>query len=120
VTAVGTISGFDGDESCEISVAVNAKHRFSQTQMNILVGVTGGFGTASGLSWVLAEACTAGIITAPICSLPAGLTAAVTATIAAASGTLLLIDPIDLNFTIIPVPVRAHYACDGWERADAS
>jgi hypothetical protein len=123
VTADGTISGFDGDESCEISVSVNAKHRFSQTQKNILVGVTGGFGTTSGLSWVVAEACTAGIITAPICSLPAGLMAAVTATISALAGTLLLIDPIDLNFTVIPVPVPAPISLvtsgNGLTQADA-
>jgi hypothetical protein len=104
VTAIGTISGFDFDESCEISVSINAKHRFTQTEKNVLIAVTGGFGAASGLSWVVAEACTAGIITAPICSLPAGLTAAASATIAALAGTLLLIDPIDLNFTVIPVP----------------
>lgn len=124
VTAVGVNVGFDGDESCEISVAVNAKHRFTQTQKNVLIGVTGGMGTASGLSWTLAEACTLGIITAPICSLPAGLTAAVTATIAAAAGTLLLIDPIDLNFMVIPVPEPATFtpvvAGNGLTQADAA
>src|SRR5467141_3322543 len=44
VTAVGTIAGFDGDESCELSVTVNATHRFSPTQKNILIGVATGFG----------------------------------------------------------------------------
>jgi hypothetical protein len=123
VTAVGTISGFDGDETCEVSVSINAKHRFTQTEKNVLVTVTGGFGAASGLSWVVAEACTAGIITAPICSLPAGLTAAVSATIAALAGTLLLIDPIDLNYTVIPVPEPAPIplvtAGNGLTQADA-
>jgi hypothetical protein len=123
VTAVGTIAGFDLDESCEVSVSVNAKHRFSNTQKNILIGVASGFGTTSGLSWTVAEACTAGIITAPICSLPAGLTAALTATVAAAAGTLLLIDPLDMDFMIIPVPVPASItlvtAGKGLTQADA-
>lgn len=123
VTATGTIIGFDGDESCEISISVNAKHRFSQTQKNVLSGVAGGFGVASGASWVVAEGCTLGIITAPICSLPAGLAAAFSATIAAAAGGLLLIDPIDLNFTEIPVPVPAPFtpvtAGNGLTQADA-
>ena len=123
VTVAGTIAGFDGDESCEVSVSVNAKHRFSDTQKNILIGVASGFGTASGLSWTLSELCLAGIVTAPICSLPAGLTAALTATIAALSGTLLLIDPLDLNFTVIPVPVPAPItlvtAGNGLTQADA-
>jgi hypothetical protein len=123
VTAIGTISGFDGDESCEVSVSVNAKHRFSDSQKNVLTGVAGGFGIASGLSWTLSEACLAGIITAPICALPAGLTAAITATIAASAGTLLLIDPIDLDFTDIPVPVPAPFTPvtpgNGLTQADA-
>jgi hypothetical protein len=123
VTASGTISGFDGDESCEISVSVNAKHRFSQTQKNVLTGITAGFGVASGASWTVAEACTLGIITAPICTLPAGLTAAGSATIAAAAGALLLIDPNDPNFTVIPVPVPAPFtpvpAGNGLTQADA-
>jgi hypothetical protein len=123
VTAVGTISGFDGDESCEVSVSVNAKHRFTQTQKNILVGVASGFGITSGLAWTLAEACTAGIITAPICSLPAGLTAALTATITAAAATLLAIDPLDLNFTVIPIlvpaPISLVTAGNGLTQADA-
>jgi hypothetical protein len=71
----------------------------------------------------VAEACALGVITAPICSLPAGLTAAVSATIAAAAGTLLLIDPIDLNFMVIPVPVPAPFtpvtAGNGLTQADA-
>ena len=123
VTATGTITGFDGDESCEVSVSVNAKHRFSDTQKNVLTGVAGGFGILSGLSWTLSEACLAGIITAPICTLPAGLTAAISATIAASAGTLLLIDPIDLNFMVIPVPEPAPFALvtagNGLTQADA-
>jgi len=123
VTATGTIIGFDGDESCEISISVNAKHRFSDTQKNVLKGVTGGFGLAAGGSWVVAEACTLGIITAPICSLPAGLVAALSTTIGGAAAGLLLIDPIDLNFTEIPVPVPASFTPvtpgNGLTQADA-
>lgn len=124
VTVDGTIAGFEGDESCEVSVSVNAKHRFSQAQKNVLMGVTGGFGVTSGLAWTLAEACTAGIVTAPICSAPAGLTAALSTTIAAAAGALLLIDPIDLNYTVIPVPQPAPItlvtAGNGLTQADAA
>ena len=124
VTVDGTIAGFEGDESCEVCVSVNAKHRFSQAQKNVLMGVTGGFGVTSGLAWTLAEACTAGIVTAPICSAPAGLTAALSTTIAAAAGALLLIDPIDLNYTVIPVPQPAPItlvtAGNGLTQADAA
>jgi hypothetical protein len=108
VTAVGTNIGFDGDESCEVSISVNGKHRFSQTQKNVLIAVTGGFGTLSGLSWTLSEACALGIVTA-YCTPFAGLTAALSTTIAAASGTLLAIDPIDLNYTVIPTPIPAPF-----------
>lgn len=129
VTAVGTNVGFDGDESCEISVSVNAHHRFSQTQKNVLAGITGGFGVVSGGAWVVAESCTIGLIGpgtqvfAVLCSGGAGLTAASSALIAALAGGLLLIDPIDLNFTVIPVPVPASFtpltAGNGMTQADA-
>jgi hypothetical protein len=115
VTAVGTNVGFDGDESCEISVGVNAKHRFSQTTKNVLGGITGGFGVVSGSAWVVAESCALGLIGpgtqlgALLCSGGAGLTAASAATISALAGGLLLIDPIDLNYTVIPVPVPAPF-----------
>lgn len=109
VSANGTITGYDGDESCEVSVSVNAKHRFTQSQKNVLIAVTSGFGTASGLSWALAEGCTLGIVTGPICGVPAGLVAAFATTVASISGTLLAIDPVDTNYTVIPVPVPAPF-----------
>ena len=34
--AQGEHVGFDGDESCEVSVAVNAHHRFTQAQKKLL------------------------------------------------------------------------------------
>jgi hypothetical protein len=106
-----------------VSISVNGTHRFTQTQKNVLIGITGGFGTASGISWTVAEACTLAIITGPVCTAPAGLIAALTATVAAASGTLLAIDPIDLNYTVIPIPSPPSFtpvtAGNGLSQADA-
>jgi hypothetical protein len=124
VTVVGTNVGFDGDESCEVSVAVNAHHRFTQAQKNVLIGITGGFGIASGSAWVIAEVCAAGgPIPAAVCSLPAGVVAASSALIGAGAGFLLLIDPIDMNFMVIPIPQPATFpsvtAGGGLTQADA-
>jgi hypothetical protein len=122
VTAVGTISGFDGDESCQLSVSVNTKHPI--TKKDVLRAIVTGFGTAATFSGVLAAGCAENLIAARFCLPYAGTTAAITGGIAFLATELLARDPIDLNFTVIPMPVPAPFtpvtAGNGFTQADAN
>ena len=121
VTAIGTIVGFDGDESCQVSVSVNTKHRI--TKKDVLRAIANGFGRAAVFSGVLAAGCAENLIAARFCLPYAGTTAAITGAIAYFATEFLAQDPIDLNFTVIPVPVPAPFtpvmAGNGFTQADA-
>src|SRR5690349_17545094 len=109
-TVIGSIIGFDGDESCTIDVTVNAKKRFTPGQKDTLAKVAAGFAATSGLMWTLAEACAAAVVTGPICGLPAGGVAALTSLITGVASVLLAIDPSDPNFTVVAVPTPPQFA----------
>ncbi|TAK94203.1 hypothetical protein EPO05_06630 [Patescibacteria group bacterium] len=105
MTVLGTIAGFEADESCDIDLEVNATHYFTDAQKDILTSVTLGLGTTSTLAWTVSEACAFGIITAPLCAGPNGLIGALTGTAASLGVALLAKDPPDSNYTVIPVLV---------------
>ncbi|MEN3369131.1 MAG: hypothetical protein V7609_1274 [Verrucomicrobiota bacterium] len=106
VTAAGTIIGADGDESCEVIVSVNAKHWLAPEQkkaLKDLVNVAAPFAAFNLTLGVLLcvpepEFCDFFLETG-----------ADSAHIAKWANDLLKKDPIDLNFTVIPVPVSAPF-----------
>lgn len=106
VSVNGTISGIDGDESCELNI--NTK-RFSDATKNTLTNIINGLLLTSGGLWTADGACTAAIITAPICTLPLSLAAGSTATVAALAGIVLSFDPVDPNYNQIFTAIPATY-----------
>jgi hypothetical protein len=106
VTAVGTITGSDGDESCDVSVSVNAKRRLTPEQKAALEGL------ANAEAFFATFTLTAAVLLCEpepqLCEflLEAGLDSAEKANWA---NELLKKDPIDLNFTVIPVPVPVPF-----------
>lgn len=108
ITIDGTIAGYEGDESCDIQVSANAKKWFTQGQKDAFTKIAVGLGIVSGSAWTLAEVCTVGIVTGPICTPYAGLTAALTTTGAGLFAALAL-DPPDANYTQIAIPIPAPF-----------
>jgi hypothetical protein len=106
VTAVGTITGSDGDDSCAVSVLVNTKHRFTPEQKAALEGLVNA--EASFAAFTLTAAVLLCVPEPELCDflLEAGLDSAEKANWA---NELLKKDPIDLNFTVIPVPVPVPF-----------
>ena len=100
------IVGYDGDESATISVDVNQKPRFTQQQKDAMAKASASLNTdAAGLS-TLAAACLA--IPDPsvtkICAFGAGVSAGAVWALSAKLNELAL-DPIDMNYTVIAVPI---------------
>jgi hypothetical protein len=121
VSAVGTITGADGDEKCDVIVLVNAKRRLTDEQKIALHNIeidnaelAAGLGTfAQGPVCKLNRFC-------PFYTAYSG---AISAIIAGYLGRLVEKDPLDLNFAVIPVPVPVPFpalaAGDGVTQADA-
>ncbi len=104
----GTNQGFDYDESCSVSAIITAQSLkfgfLTQGDRNALQKAAQAGVIVAGSGAVVTELCTAGVITAPICSLPVGIGTAITGL-----GSVLLdtiaTDPSDPDFTVIAQPV---------------
>lgn len=106
VSVTGTIIGFDGDESCELGASVR---RFSQDTKDNLTSIAAGLATVSGALWTYDALCSAGVITAVACNATIGVGAASTSLLTGLAATLLAIDPVDPNFTQLPIVVSATF-----------
>lgn len=104
VSITGTINGADGDEGCELSVSAS---RFSQATKDSLTKIAAGLATTSGALWTYDALCSAGVITAAACNAIIGVGAASTSLLTGLAASLLAIDPVDLNYTQIPIPIPA-------------
>ena len=103
-TITGTEIGFDGDESCALS-ATSKQNAWFPPQAKQTAGVlAAGGATVSGAAWLVAELCTAGVVTGPVCTLPAGVVAASAALFTGLAG-LVAADPPDNNYTQFAAPV---------------
>lgn len=104
----GTITGFDGDESCSVSAMVTAqslKYGFlTQENRDSLESASKTLVIGASALGVVAALCTEGIITAPICTLPSASAAAITV-LEAAILDKVATDPSDPNYTAIAQPI---------------
>lgn len=106
LTVNGSLQGSDGDESCELTASAN---RFSDDTKAKLNAVVVSAGLASGALWVLDAACSSAVITAPLCQVPFGLSAASSSTISGIAAALLWLDPLDPNYAQIVTAIPATY-----------
>jgi hypothetical protein len=106
VSVSGTIAGFDGDESCELGVSTR---RFSQATKDSLTKIAAGLGTVSGALWTYDALCSAGVITAVACNATIGIGAASTSLLTGLAASLLAIDPVDPNYTQLPIAASATF-----------
>lgn len=102
----GSIIGFDGDESCELGASAK---RFSDATKDSLNKIAAGLAITSGALWTYDALCSAGVITAPFCNAVIGVGAASTSLLTGMAAGLLAIDPVDLNYKQIPVPIAATF-----------
>jgi hypothetical protein len=106
VTAAGTIAGADGDETCEVIVSVNAKHWLAPEQKKALKDLLNVAAPFAAFNLTLGV-----LLCVPepeFCDFFLE-TGADSAHIAKWASDLLKKDPLDLNFTAIPVPVPAPF-----------
>lgn len=106
VSVSGTIVGFDGDEGCELSVSAR---RFSQATKDSLTKIAAGLGTLSGALWTYDALCSTGVITAAACNATIGVGAASTSLLTGLAASLLAVDPVDPNYTQIPIAAPATF-----------
>jgi hypothetical protein len=122
VRALGTIAGADGDEKCEVIVLVNAKSRLTDEQKMALLNIVKDNAVLSAKLLALARSpiCR----TQPFfCSFYTAYSGVISGIVAGYYERLVEKDPLDLNFTVIPVPVPIPFppmvAGDGVTQADA-